>query len=820
MADDALVDQIATQIAGIESGGKYDATGPVTKRGDRAYGKYQIMGANVPEWTREALGTELTPEAFLADPDAQEKTARFRMGKYLDETGDPRDVASMWHSGVRYQQAIDEGRADQLGTATQDYADRVFGGIGDNANTLPPATKSTFVELPDGSYVDMGPDPTPEMFAQLKTKLSAKFPPAAPAPVEGTATTTTTTSPGINAPAPTATPFADQSIDDAGMNLNLAAGRDANAWQGRYGAALTKPIADALDDVAKAFTEVNPESTGNPLELATWRDALDRSLKLLHPLGVIGEQAGNIIMEAATDAGASPEIGAALALAASLAAGAKTPGISDETTRLGKALGMKGGPGPAMPLQGTATTRAEAAAAETAAGQADAAAGTAARASETAAQDADAMAAQADAAAQQAAPSPGAAARVQAELTPGGAQPIPTGRDVTQALETQLDEIKTPVQGIYDAVLESADAAHKSLDPSNYKGISEQIAGLKAELGPTLSGQPAAVIDDIEQAINKGDRLSYAQLDAYKQQLDTLFPGRIPHGATPKQRLLYDYKWNVRDMMRSMVDGEDREWLEAADTLWRDEIIGKSNPTAIGNLVKLAKKDPNTFVERLFGNGTSDKQANYAKAVMDRLGDTPVATQLREATLARVIDKAMDATTGNLDPAKLLSDIGKFNTTFKDAVVGPKVDAFFKALQGEQAAVGTTAATAKTAERAAKTAERTMRGAESAATKARGAATSAAETAAQPNRLAYMTAKGLEIAGAEIIGRTVGHIPGGGAFALLIPPHYLAKALADSKTANLLIRAVKTGANSPAVPTLISAIRNRDKSVNFLGSDE
>ena len=46
----------AGAISNIESGGRYDLLGPVTKSGDRAYGKYQVMGANVPEWSRAALG--------------------------------------------------------------------------------------------------------------------------------------------------------------------------------------------------------------------------------------------------------------------------------------------------------------------------------------------------------------------------------------------------------------------------------------------------------------------------------------------------------------------------------------------------------------------------------------------------------------------------------------------------------------------------------------------------------------------------------------------------------------------------------------------
>ena len=53
-------------IANIESRGSggYSALGPLTKKGDRAYGRYQVMGDNLPSWTKEALGRQLTPDEF------------------------------------------------------------------------------------------------------------------------------------------------------------------------------------------------------------------------------------------------------------------------------------------------------------------------------------------------------------------------------------------------------------------------------------------------------------------------------------------------------------------------------------------------------------------------------------------------------------------------------------------------------------------------------------------------------------------------------------------------------------------------------------
>ena len=95
MALGALTDAIAYE----ESGGNYRALGKPTASGDRAYGKYQVMGSNIPQWTKEALGIPLTPQQFLQSPQAQEVVARTKLGQYLSTTGNPADAASMWFTG-------------------------------------------------------------------------------------------------------------------------------------------------------------------------------------------------------------------------------------------------------------------------------------------------------------------------------------------------------------------------------------------------------------------------------------------------------------------------------------------------------------------------------------------------------------------------------------------------------------------------------------------------------------------------------------------------------------------------------------------------
>jgi hypothetical protein len=114
-------------IANIESGGRYDLLGPVTKSGDRAYGKYQVMGANVPEWTQAILGKKMTPQEFLASPQAQDAVFQGKFGEYAQKYG-PEGAAKAWFAG---EHGMNNPNAkDQLGTTVQAYADKFMGGLG------------------------------------------------------------------------------------------------------------------------------------------------------------------------------------------------------------------------------------------------------------------------------------------------------------------------------------------------------------------------------------------------------------------------------------------------------------------------------------------------------------------------------------------------------------------------------------------------------------------------------------------------------------------------------------------------------------------
>lgn len=129
------IDSLAEGIAFAESAGSggYAALGKVildpksSYYGDRAYGRYQIMGKNIPQWTKEATGKEMTPEEFYSDHAAQDKVAKFQMNKLRKAGHSPADIASIWHSGVPLKTAIEKNRRD-LGTgmSTQDYVRKVI----------------------------------------------------------------------------------------------------------------------------------------------------------------------------------------------------------------------------------------------------------------------------------------------------------------------------------------------------------------------------------------------------------------------------------------------------------------------------------------------------------------------------------------------------------------------------------------------------------------------------------------------------------------------------------------------------------------------
>jgi len=80
-----------------ESGGRYGVMG-VPVKGDRAYGAYQIMGRNIPSWSRMALGYSVTPQQFLRSPKLQDQIANYHLQRYYNKYG-PAGAAVAWYAG-------------------------------------------------------------------------------------------------------------------------------------------------------------------------------------------------------------------------------------------------------------------------------------------------------------------------------------------------------------------------------------------------------------------------------------------------------------------------------------------------------------------------------------------------------------------------------------------------------------------------------------------------------------------------------------------------------------------------------------------------
>lgn len=125
-----LVNQAKQGVAKVESGGDYSAIGPEVKRKsgvDHAYGKYQVMGANIPSWTKQAIGRSLTPQEFLRDKDAQEAVFEDQFKRNIAKYGSLEDAVSVWFSGRPLAQATKAGARD-VNMGVQDYVGKVMGG--------------------------------------------------------------------------------------------------------------------------------------------------------------------------------------------------------------------------------------------------------------------------------------------------------------------------------------------------------------------------------------------------------------------------------------------------------------------------------------------------------------------------------------------------------------------------------------------------------------------------------------------------------------------------------------------------------------------
>lgn len=160
-------------IANIESGGAYDKLGPVTKTGDRAYGKYQVMGNNIPEWSKAATGREMTPQEFAASPSAQDAIFKQRFGSYVDKYG-PEGAAKAWFAGEKGMN--NPNAKDMLGTSVESYGKKFMSGLGGGAPQAPVAQAMAPPQMPAGQPAASGgllASATPQQRQAIITGMAA-----------------------------------------------------------------------------------------------------------------------------------------------------------------------------------------------------------------------------------------------------------------------------------------------------------------------------------------------------------------------------------------------------------------------------------------------------------------------------------------------------------------------------------------------------------------------------------------------------------------------------------------------------------------------
>lgn len=167
--NDPIILRIAEAIGQFESGADYNSRGPiVTKgqyKGQRALGKYQIMPGNLKEWSKQALGKEITEKEFLNNKEYQDSIARYQMSKLYDKYNNPEDVASAWFTGGPASKGAN--KKDDVGTSGNKYVSSVMNIM----NRLPDPTTGV-VSYSNNSAISTPTGPTYQDYREGNKNMS------------------------------------------------------------------------------------------------------------------------------------------------------------------------------------------------------------------------------------------------------------------------------------------------------------------------------------------------------------------------------------------------------------------------------------------------------------------------------------------------------------------------------------------------------------------------------------------------------------------------------------------------------------------------
>lgn len=159
----------------------YSYIGEQSRSGDYEYGKYRVMGARIPVWTRKFLGVEMTPQEFLADPKAQEQVARGKGSEYISRFG-PVGAAAAWYAGVSGMN--DQSRPDLMAHVA-DYKQRFMAPIVTRdqvAASVDPENARPFQVASLGDGVQVPETARPDTSRDNIVQALAGPPPQAPPP--------------------------------------------------------------------------------------------------------------------------------------------------------------------------------------------------------------------------------------------------------------------------------------------------------------------------------------------------------------------------------------------------------------------------------------------------------------------------------------------------------------------------------------------------------------------------------------------------------------------------------------------------------------
>lgn len=171
----AKIERLKAAIIEQESGAEASLLNPDSG----AIGLGQVMPENVPTWTKQCLGRELTPAEFQKDARAQNDVIDCKLEQYWktakSHTTDEkvRDVAAIWYAGnaAAKNSTAPQPYGNNVYPSIQSYTYQVldrFEALTEAAGQEPKPVKEETVELPD-----LAPEPEPSDRAEEKPTTSS-----------------------------------------------------------------------------------------------------------------------------------------------------------------------------------------------------------------------------------------------------------------------------------------------------------------------------------------------------------------------------------------------------------------------------------------------------------------------------------------------------------------------------------------------------------------------------------------------------------------------------------------------------------------------